>query len=123
MTRRLLGTRVVGNLEHRFLLNHGRALLLRSRHDFDDAPALRLRQRTRFHYAYGVTHSRIMLVVGTNPLRPRDSLAVKCMRKLAREFHDNRLMALSLTTTPVRVFRIARVLVSSLIAASSRGVS
>src|SRR6267378_2037699 len=91
----LPGTRVVRDLEYRFLLYHG--LVPSSACPFDDldhAPPLRLRERPRLHDAHRVSDLRAVLVVRGDPLRAHDLLAVEPVREAARQRHGHGLLRL-----------------------------
>src|SRR5688500_857162 len=63
--------------------------------DFDQTPALRLRQRTCLHDPHDVTLARLtFLVVRVVLLRPRDLLAVERMRNSALDANHDRLLHL-----------------------------
>src|SRR2546427_5416924 len=83
---------VVGDLELRFLLDHGSLRLLRAFDDCDHAPALALGQRPRFHDAHRVTRLGAVLVVRRDRLGPGDLLAVKAMGEATDHRDRHRLL-------------------------------
>src|SRR6185503_9527037 len=92
---RRLGPRVVRDLHHRLLLDHGRPPLPCTLHDLDDTPPLVLRQRTRLHDPHGVADlRRVLLVVGLQALRARHHLAVDGMRHATLDRDHHRLLHL-----------------------------
>src|SRR3954470_12394527 len=92
---RRLGTRIVRDLHHRFLLDHGRSPLPCTLHDLDDPPPLVLRQRPGLHDPHGVADlRRVLLVVGLQALRARHHLAVDGVRHATLDRDHHRLLHL-----------------------------
>src|SRR3954470_6776828 len=92
---RRLGARVVRDLHHRFLLDHGRSPLACAVDDLDQPPPLVLRQRARLDDAHGVADlRRVLLVVGLQPLRARHHLAVDGVRHATLDRDHHRLLHL-----------------------------
>src|SRR6266498_2660690 len=84
----LLGTRVVGDLESRLLLDH----LLGPLHDLGHPPALARRQGTGLGNADEVTHLGVLLVVGLELGRPPDRLAIQAVLAQVLDLHHHRLL-------------------------------
>src|SRR6266545_2728733 len=84
----LLGTRVVGDLESRLLLDH----LLGPLHDLGHPPALGRRQGTGLEHADEVTHLGVLLVVGLELGRPPDRLAIQAVLAKVLDLHHHRLL-------------------------------
>src|SRR6476620_634529 len=92
---RRLGARVVRDLHHRFLLDHGRPPLPCAVDDFDQAPPLVLRQRPRLDDAHRVADlRRVLLVVGLQTLRARHHLAIDGVRHATLDRDHHRLLHL-----------------------------
>src|SRR3954465_13954637 len=92
---RRLGPRVVRDLHHRFLLDHGRSPLPCAIDDLDQPPPLVLRQGPRLDDAHGVADlRRVLLVVGLQPLRARHHLAIDGVRHATLDRHHHRLLHL-----------------------------
>src|SRR3954470_10785395 len=92
---RRLGPRVVRDLHHRFLLDHGRSPLPCAIDDLDQPPPLVLRQRPRLDDAHGVADlRRVLLVVGLQPLRARHHLPIDRVRHATLDRHHHRLLHL-----------------------------
>src|SRR6266545_3319610 len=86
----LHGTRVVGDLESRLLLDH----LLGPLHDLGHPPALGRRQGTGLEHADEVTHLGALLVVGLELGRPPDRLAIQAVLAKVLDLHHHRLLHL-----------------------------